>query len=206
MPSKKRTASPKKQKKLKLSYIQQLKLRIKKNHIIGAVFLIIMLILLIAPIRLPSNKKPLVKNPITINSSLYSSKELINNPVRIIIPKADIDLPVIDAKVVDGYWGLSENTASYGLGSGQPGKKDNTVIFAHAREGLFYNLKDVKLNDTIYVFTKSKWFRYKVNNITSVYPNQVEIIQPTKNETLTLYTCTGFSDEKRLVVRAIPQN
>jgi LPXTG-site transpeptidase (sortase) family protein len=146
------------------------------------------------------------KNPIQINSALYTSKDIVDDPVRILIPKADIDLKVVDAPIVDGYWELSDNTASYGLGSGRPGTKSNTVIFAHAREGLFYNLKDVKLDDIIYVFTKDKWYRYKVNKIDAVYPNQTEVIKPTKNEVLTLYTCTGFYDEKRLIVTALPQN
>lgn len=146
------------------------------------------------------------KNPIQINSALYTSKNIVNDPVRILIPKADIDLKVVDAKIVNGYWELSESTASYGLGSGHPGENNNTVIFAHARTGLFYNLKDVRLNDIIYIFTKKQWYRYKVNKINAVYPNQTEVIKPTKNEVLTLYTCTGFYDEKRLIVTAIPQS
>jgi LPXTG-site transpeptidase (sortase) family protein len=145
------------------------------------------------------------KNPIKINSALYSSKDKTQDPVRILIPNVSIDLKVIDAQIVNGYWELSDNTASYGLGSGQPGEKNNTVIFAHARQGLFYNLKDVKLNDVIYVFTKDKWYRYKVNKITAVYPNQTEVIKPTTTQVLTLYTCTGFYDEKRLIVTAAPQ-
>jgi LPXTG-site transpeptidase (sortase) family protein len=146
------------------------------------------------------------KDPIKVSSALYANKVTENIPVRIVITRVNIDLPVVDAKVIDGYWELSENTASYGEGSGVPGQSGNTVIFAHAREGLFYNLKDVKLGDIVYVFTKDKWFRYKVNKITAVYPNQIEVISPTKNQTLTLYTCTGFVDEKRLVISAIPQN
>jgi len=175
-----------------------------RNKLIGAVLILLALAILIVPGLMP---KKVVENksPISINPGLYSSVELMNNPVRILIPKADIDLKVIDAPIVDGYWELSDNTASYGLGSGHPGTKSNTVIFAHAREGLFYNLKDVKLNDIIYVFTKDKWYRYKVNKIDAVYPNQTEVIKPTKNETLTLYTCTGFSDEKRLIITAAPQ-
>lgn len=175
-----------------------------RNKFIGLIFLVLTFVLLFFPAFLPT-QKPSDKNPIVINSALYASKETANNPVRILIPKADIDLPVIDAKIVKGYWELSENTASYGLGSGTPGQKENTVIYAHARKGLFYNLKDVKLDDTIYVFTKDKWYKYKVNKITAVYPNQTEVIKPTKNEVLTLYTCTGFSDEKRLIVQAVPQ-
>jgi LPXTG-site transpeptidase (sortase) family protein len=174
-----------------------------KNKIVGLLFLCLALSILLLPQFLP---KKIIdnKNPIKINSTLYTSTDIVNDPVRILIPKADIDLKVIDAQIVNGYWELSENTASYGLGSGHPGVKGNTVIFAHAREGLFYNLKDVKVGDIIYVFTKDKWYRYKASKIDAVYPNQTEVIKPTKNETLTLYTCTGFSDEKRLIITALP--
>jgi len=176
-----------------------------RNKLLGLAFLGLALVILFLPQLLP---KPAIdnKNPIKINSALYSSKDITNDPVRILIPNVAIDLKVIDAQIVNGYWELSENTASYGLGSGHPGEKNNTVIFAHTKQGLFYNLKDVKTGEIIYVFTKNKWYRYKVNQITAVYPNQTQVIMPTKNEVLTLYTCTGFYDEKRLIVTAIPQN
>jgi len=201
----------KKQKPLKKKVVSKkkkkpaVKIRSLKSTLVGLLFLCLAIGILVAPQLMP--KKIIVnKNPIQINSALYSSKNIMNNPVRILIPKRDIDLKVVDAPIVDGYWQLSETTASYGLGSGTPGEKNNTVIFAHARAGLFYNLKDVQLNDIVYIFTKDKWFRYKVNKVSAVYPNQTEVIKPTKNETLTLYTCTGFYDEKRLIVTAIPQN
>jgi sortase (surface protein transpeptidase) len=44
------------------------------------------------------------------------------------------------------------------------------------------------------------------SNSAAVYPNQTEVLQTTKKEVLTLYTCTGFTDEKRLIVTAIPQS
>ncbi len=176
----------------------------KRNKIIGTIFLCLAAAILIVPQLMP---KKIVenKNPIKINAALYASKDLANNPVRILIPKVDIDLKVVDAPIVDGYWQLSDDTASYGLGSGHPGTKSNTVIFAHAREGLFYNLKDVKLGDIVYVFTRNNWYRYKVSKVDAVYPNQTEVIKPTKTDVLTLYTCTGFYDEKRLIVTAVPQ-
>jgi len=176
-----------------------------RNKFIGLIFLVLALVILFLPQILPTPKIN-GNNPIKISASFLGAKGTRNDPVRILIPSVGIDLKVIDAPIINGYWELSDNTASYGLGSGLPGTKGNTVIFAHAREGLFYNLKDVKVNDTVYVFTKNNWFRYKVNKITAVYPNQTEIISPTKNEVLTLYTCTGFYDEKRLIVRALPQS
>src|SRR3989344_740790 len=197
---KKKSLLSSKRKKIKKSLFSKSPLF---NKLIG-VFLII-LSLLVLTWKFPV-AKPADKNPIVINSKLLESREVQNIPVRIVIPKSNIDLKVIPSKIVNGYWELSENTASYGLGSGYPQSKSNTVIFAHAREGLFYNLKDVKVGEIIYVFTKDKWFRYKVNKIKTVYPNQIEVIKPTKNETLTLYTCSGFYDVKRLIVTAVPQN
>ena len=172
------------------------------NKILALIFIFIGLFILMG---YPPKPIPSTKNPIKINDNLYKNQTTQDLPVRILLPKENIDLNVTPSKIINGYWELSENTASYGEGSGIPGQNGNTVIFAHAREGLFYNLKDVQVNDVIYVFTKNNWYRYKVNKITAVYPNQTEVIAPTKNQTLTLYTCTGFSDEKRLIVTAIPQ-
>ena len=172
------------------------------NKIIGLIFVLFALTLLIFPIHLPKQKIN-NNNPIKINESLYKNQATQNLPIRVLLPKTNIDLNVTPAKIINGYWELSENTASYGDGSGIPGQNGNTVIFAHAREGLFYNLKDVKTGDIVYIFTKDKWYRYKVIKISAVFPNQTEVIQPTKNQTLTLYTCSGFSDEKRLIVTAI---
>ncbi len=173
------------------------------NKVIALIFIILAFMLLTGYPKFSPEKEN--KSPIQINESLYSNKKSENIPIRIIIPKVDIDLPITKSKIVNGYWELSDTTASYGLGSGYPGEKGNIVIFAHAKEGFFYNLKNVKDKDVIYVLTKNKWYQYKVNKITEVFPNKKEIIQPTKNETLTLYTCTGFFDEKRLIITALPK-
>lgn len=201
MPKVKKKSSPssKKKKIIKTSFL--------KNPLFSKIIAVILIIfsLLILTWKFPV-PKPTNKNPIVINSKLLESKNTQNIPIRIIIPKNNIDLKVTPSEIVNGYWETSEVSASYGLGSGYPQSKSNTVIFAHAREGLFYNLKDVKIGETIYVFSKDKWFRYKVNKIKTVLPNQIEVISPTKNEILTLYTCSGFYDEKRLIVTAVPLN
>lgn len=204
MPKKIKKSSPKKIPKKKLKprkILARIKTREFLNYILGT-FLIVFGIayLYLLPAFLP--KAPI--SPIKIDPKLLSEKKNTQSPVKIIIPRINIDLPVIESKIVNGYWELSENTASHGEGSANPGEKGNIVVFAHARQGLFYNLKDVKSDDVIYIFTKDKWRTYKVRDITSVFPNQTEVIKPTENETLTLYTCTGFYDEKRLIIRALP--
>ena len=199
---KKRSSKKIPKKKLKSKKVlARVKTREFLNYALGS-FLIIFGVAYLYLLPVFSPKAPVT--PIKIDPKLLSEKKNTESPVKIIIPRINIDLPVTESKIVNGYWELSKNTASHGEGSASPGEKGNIVVFAHARQGLFYNLKDVKKDDVIYIFTKDKWRTYKVRDITSVFPNQIEVIKPTTDETLTLYTCTGFYDEKRLIVRATP--
>lgn len=142
--------------------------------------------------------------PVIVSDEFLKNKTTGNPPTQIVIPANNIDIKIIEAPISNGYWETSDVYASHGVGSSNPGTAGNMVIFAHARKGLFYNLKDAKLNEVVYVFTKNRWFSYKISRITSVYPNEVKPILPTKDKELTLYTCTGFADEKRLIVTAKP--
>ena len=141
---------------------------------------------------------------IRIKKSLVTNKKIGEFPTRIRIPSVGIDLPIVPAKVINGYWELSDTSASYGLGSGVPGEQGNTVIFAHARIGLFLPLRDTKLQDSIYVYTQHHAYVYSIIQIKKVYPTDTDVIGPTKREILTLFTCSGFMDTMRLVVIAKP--
>lgn len=151
-------------------------------------------------------KKPTIseKEPIKVSKELTKKIETIGEeiPVRIIIPKLSIDIPVTESKVVDGYWELSDDSASFGLGSAFPGDLGNSVIFAHAREKLFGPLKRISLKDNIHILTKRHYFSYEVTEVKAVYPNQIEVVAPTVDERITLFTCSGFLDNQRLVVIA----
>lgn len=159
------------------------------------------------PSQKATTKVTSVKNstsPIQIDPSLLSDRESAQPPQRIVIPNLSIDLSIVEANVVDGYWELSETTASHGVGSANPGENGNIVVFAHAREGLFLPLRNIKAGDTIYILTKDRWSRYQVFETKEVAPAESQVIAPTPVETLTLYTCSGFLDSKRLIVSAKP--
>lgn len=152
-----------------------------------------------------ASSSPLLSgDPIKIDPGLLSPGNLPQSPVRILIPGLNIDLPVIEAQVVNGYWELSESTASHGVGSANPGQIGNTVIFAHAREGLFLPLRRIKIGDPVYVLTDSRWYRYSVDTLQFVAPSQTSVISPSPDEILTLFTGSGFLDSQRLIVTARP--
>lgn len=170
-------------------------------------FLVIMGIILLTGPKvisyiIPQSTSP--EEPIMADSSFVTNNQQIQIPTRILIPAVNIDLPITLAKLTKGYWETSENTASFGEGSSPPGQKNNTVVFAHAREHLFLPLKDVKVKDRVYLFSSTQYFSYEVESLTEVKPSDVYIVKKTEDERLTLFTCSGFLDSKRLVVIAKP--
>ena len=160
----------------------------------------------IKSVKLQSVTDDTIKNnePIKIDNALVRNVVYKEPPLRIVIPDLSIDLPIVMAKIVNGYWELSETTASHGMGSANPGELGNTVIFAHAREKLFLPLRKIKKDQNIYVLTPNNWYRYKVEDIKEVTPDKIEVIAPSSDERLTLFTCSGFLDKKRLIVVALP--
>jgi len=143
------------------------------------------------------------KEPIVAGQEFKKEKEE-SEVKRIIIPDLSIDLEVTPSKLINGYWETSETTASHGLGSKNPGESGNIVIFAHAREGLFLDIRGIEKDSVVYVLTKDKWHRYKVTETSEVLPTETRVVAPTESEELTLFTCSGFFDEKRLIVKALP--
>jgi len=148
------------------------------------------------------------QEPVSIDKQLISLKVISKKdkkplpPERIIIPALNIDIMVKESKIVNGYWEVFSDSAGFGLGSSYPDEKGNQVIFAHAREGLFLPLRNAKIGQNVLIFTKEKWFEYRISNIKEVLPSQTDVINPSTEEMLTLYTCSGFSDSKRLIISA----
>ncbi|MEK7550736.1 MAG: sortase [Patescibacteria group bacterium] len=164
--------------------------------------LLILGVIMVFGKRADTLKSTLAGEPVKVEGFSEAKRQENKEPTRIIIPEISIDLIVKRAEIVTGYWQVFIDSAAWGAGSGYPGEPGNQVIFAHAREGLFLPLKSIKKDSKIYILTKGEWYLYKVVEIKEVYPNQVEVVEPTKDETLTLYTCSDFEDSKRLIVIA----
>ena len=172
---------------------------------LGLTLVLIGLVIILGRDNLPTiYSTSFESEPVKIEGLSFSELKEEKIPKRIVIPQIFTDLEVKKSNIVGGYWEVFEDTAGWGIGSGIPGEKGNQVIFAHAKEGLFLPLRSIKVGSQIYVLTDSDWYKYEIKEIKEVYPNQVEVIAPTEDETLTLYTCSGFADTKRLIVVAKP--
>lgn len=124
-------------------------------------------------------------------------------PRRIIISVVGIELPVFPARVSVDRWEISENGASYLLGSGSLGKPGNVVIYGHNKENIFGKIRLLKKGAEIKIESiREKNFFYKVTEVKIVSPKDIAVLRTTEDRTLTLYTCTGNFDLQRFVVIA----
>lgn len=120
----------------------------------------------------------------------------------LIIPKMDLNVAVAE--------GVDMDILNYAIGhfpeTAKPGQKGNFSLaghrnFTHAE--FFKNLDKLEKDDDIIVKTKDKKeYTYKVTEKFIVDPSKVEILDPTKDATITLVTCTTGATQ-RLVVKGI---
>jgi len=147
-------------------------------------------------IRILSFTKPVVE------ASNSQAGEL---PVQITIPSIGIDIPIESGEIKDGVWQISYDKATFLVTSARPGTNGNTVIYGHNKKVLFGNLPYLSLGQKIYVKTADGVIHvYEAYQKDFVDAGRVDLVSPTTNEELTIYTCWGFLDSRRAVVKAKP--
>lgn len=126
-------------------------------------------------------------------------------PVEVEVPAAHIKLAVEESGIVDGVWQISKKGASHLDISSSPGQNGNIVIYGHNKNSLFGPIRSIKEGTEILLKDGvGGIYRYQVARTVVVGPSEVNYVEPTREETLTLYTCTGLLDSKRFVVIAKP--
>jgi LPXTG-site transpeptidase (sortase) family protein len=124
-------------------------------------------------------------------------------PKRLIIPALGLDLPVKEVFIVGGQWEIAEYAAGYLNGSGLPGVPGNLAMSGHAGlyGAVFAKLGSLNPGDDIYVDAASVRYHYRLRMASTVWPNQVDVLDSTETPTMTLITCTNW-DIQRLVAQA----
>lgn len=135
----------------------------------------------------------------------YATAEERSTPTFIRIPSLNITLPIQGTKIKKGDWEVSNRGVSHLSTSAVPGEQGNIIMYSHNTNNRFGPLPSIGLGDRIYLVTQDGILHeYIVTETFSVAPDDLSVIANTKTETLTLYTCIGFADTQRFVVRAIP--
>lgn len=142
-------------------------------------------------------RKPSISYPSIQTQHL--NKAVTADPVKLNIESIKLSSPISTTK---DTWIYPENSLVYLQNSAKPGK-GNTVIYGHNFKSLLGNLNDTKLGDKISIqLTNGAVISYTITSKYNVTPDQTHILNPTQDTRLTLFTCSGFLDSKRLVVIA----
>lgn len=125
-------------------------------------------------------------------------------PAQIIIPDLGLDLPVEEGHIENGTWTLNDHSALYAQGSTSLNTEHgNTIVYAHAREGLFKHLRSLKKGSKIRVIgSDGQEYLYKVIEGEVIKPEEIKKIMKIGKHNLTLFTCDGPDDKYRLLIRA----
>jgi LPXTG-site transpeptidase (sortase) family protein len=136
-----------------------------------------------------------------------TSNNKIVTPTRLTIPSINLDLPILPAHIKDQKWDITKDGVSYLVKTPVPGTLGNSVMYGHNWSNLLGNLEEVKTGDIIEVKNSDgNTYAYVIHFVSVVTPDETHIYNNTSDYRLTIYTCTGFLDSKRLVVTAILKN
>lgn len=129
-----------------------------------------------------------------------------SSPILIKIEEINLVLPVESSQIKNGVWEVSEKSASFLESSARPGEEGNIVIYGHNKLKIFGKLNNRKLlGKAVEIQAEDNTIHsYRIVEMKTVNPDEINEVMPTDHEVLTLYTCTGFLDSKRLVLKAYP--
>lgn len=147
-----------------------------------------------------SGEQPGMDAPVSAQphpSRKYRRDELIG---RIEIPRLKVSAAVKegdDTKTLSRAVGHVPYTAL-------PGQKGNVGVAAH-RDTYFRGLRNVRHGDIVRVTTENGLYLYEIDALKIVWPNNVEVLDPTPDKRITLVTCYPFnyvgSAPKRFIVQ-----
>lgn len=125
-------------------------------------------------------------------------------PTQISAPSVNINLNISPGIISGNDWTLYDDKASWLSTSATLGK-GNVIVYGHNLDNILGSLKNIEIGDEITISSNEEEFVYKVTDKKAVSPNETDAVLSNENQ-LTLYTCDGTFDRKRLIVIAKPKN
>jgi sortase A len=131
---------------------------------------------------------------------------------RVVIPTIGLDSKVIQlGTTLDRRGQIAWETAPFAVGQHKglagPGQNGNMVLSGHisspSEGAVFHHLTELKVGEGVIVSTEERQYLYRVVQVQTVTPDQVQVLDPTPDPTLTLITCVPDKIySHRLVVTA----
>ncbi|MHC6178666.1 class D sortase [Clostridium sp. JNZ X4-2] len=193
----------------------------KRVRIIGLIFILIGILILLYAFgakywtrykqdNMIKNYEQKIKNTNPLNKGSKVSKKNSDKDSKTDYGTIGIlIIPKIDLKVSIGE-GTDMATLRYAVGhfkgTAMPGENGNFALAGHRSYtfGQYFNrLGELKIGDEITIETIKGNYKYKIFNTKVVLPQQVEVLNATKDSTMTLVTCTPIRvATHRLIISA----
>jgi sortase A len=172
--------------------------------IIGGAWALIWCAAVIVNARLTQN---LARDSFATAASSAAAPDFAAPPIRG-MPLADLSIPRLNFSAIV-FHGSDGHTLSIGVGHVEdtafPGEAGNVAIAGH-RDTFFRPLRNVHVGDDVFLATPHNRLHYRVSSLGVVGADEISVLQPTENPTLTLITCYPFwvlgHAPDRFVVRA----
>lgn len=131
---------------------------------------------------------------------------------KLIIPEIGVDAPISWDVTDDDIVSKLEGGVAHYAGTALPGQVGNVFITGHSSyyiwapgsyKQVFALLDKLNAGDKIYVVYQGKTYTYEVTNRVVVNPEEMQVLNQSKENTLSLMTCTPVGTNlKRLIVSA----
>lgn len=146
-------------------------------------------------------------NPQKLSFDAIASETHTQNPysdaVGILIPTINLSLSITPSEIRENKWEASTKGISHLKSSVNPGETGNSILYGHNWPNLLGELNNVKVGDNIKIIYSDNSIKdFEIEYITTVSPSETSILENSTDKRITLYTCSGFLDTKRLVVVA----
>jgi LPXTG-site transpeptidase (sortase) family protein len=130
----------------------------------------------------------------------------LDSPVaRLSLPELNIDVPVIPSAYENSKWEYTTKGVSWLKSTVLPGQIGNSVFYGHNWPNIFGRLPSAKPGTKIIIsYADGSARTFLINTTAVITPDHLEILNPTTDIRLTLFTCVGFLDRDRFVATAIP--
>jgi sortase A len=151
--------------------------------------------------EIPDHLRPLVQSIASLPLPTAGPAQAM----RLQIQAINVDAPVVQGDT----WDQLKKGVGQHVGSADPGQAGNVVLSAHddVFGEIFRNLDRLQPGDQVLLFTAQQQYVYIVTSSQIVAPTQVDVMNPTSDQTLTLISCYPYMvDNKRIVVFAKLQN
>ena len=169
----------------------------------------------VPPTPLPSSPPPNVEEVLGFSLPVGAVNSVTQEGVatRLVIPKLNLDAPVVLSPIKDQTWQVDHLGQAVGHleGTAAPGSNSNVVLAGHVTlaEGVygpFAGLGQLSQGDLLVLYQGDQKFNYIVDGYQIVERTSVEVTYPTSTGQVTLITCNNWNHEQnryeqRLVVK-----